>query len=452
MDLTLERGAPGANHRMSMTPMSAWGRLTRLPHEVTRPPFLDDAGAVIASPGKPILCRGLGRSYGDVCLNADGRLLVTDRLDRFQWLDLQAGRLRAEAGMSIDRLLRVVVPRGWFLPVTPGTKFVTLGGAVANDVHGKNHETAGTFGAHVERLGLLRSTGETLTLSREENAELFAATVGGLGLTGFIQWVELKLEPIRSARLDTDTLPIKDVDDFFRIAEASREWPFTVAWIDCLAKGSELGRGLFMRGRWAETGGLAVHRPPRLGFAPELPGFLLNAVTMRAFNALYRNRPYGLGTGTQHYDPFFYPLDAVSGWNRLYGRRGFYQHQAVVPFPAARDSVKRMLETTAAQGQGSFLAVLKLMGGVPSPGVLSFPMAGATLALDFPNKGERTRRLLATLSDEVLANGGRLYPAKDAVMSPEMFRAGYPEWRTVEAWRDPAFGSDFWRRVTGDAP
>ncbi|NVO15683.1 MAG: FAD-binding oxidoreductase [Rhodoplanes sp.] len=434
-----------------MTPMSSWGRLTRLPHEVTRPPFLDDASSVIASPGKPILCRGLGRSYGDVCLNADGRLLVTDRLDRFQWLDLQAGRLRAEAGMSIDRLLRVIVPRGWFLPVTPGTKLVTLGGAVANDVHGKNHELAGTFGAHVERLGLLRSTGETLTLSRDQNAELFAATVGGLGLTGFIQWVELKLVPIRSARLDTDTLPIKDVDDFFRIAEASRDWPFTVAWVDCLAKGSDLGRGLFMRGRWAETGGLAVHRSPRLGFAPELPGFLLNAVTMRAFNALYRNRPHGLGTRTQHYDPFFYPLDALSSWNRLYGRHGFYQHQSVVPFPAARDSVKRMLETTAAQGQGSFLAVLKLMGDTPSPGVLSFPMEGATLALDFPNKGERTRRLLDTLSDEVLANGGRLYPAKDAVMSPAMFRAGYPGWRTVEAWRDPAFGSDFWRRVTGDA-
>lgn len=436
---------------MSMTPTSSWGRLTRFPHEVTRPPFLDDAAAVIGAPGRPILVRGLGRSYGDVCLNADGRLLVTDRLDRFLWLDLQAGRLRAEAGMSLDRLLRVVVPRGWFLPVTPGTKFVTLGGAVANDVHGKNHETAGTFGTHVERLGLLRSTGETLTLSRDQNAELFAATVGGLGLTGFIQWVELKLEPIRSARLDTDTLPIKDVDDFFRIAEASRDWPFTVAWVDCLARGSELGRGLFMRGRWAETGGLAVHRPPRFGFAPELPGFLLNAVTMRAFNALYRNRPHGLGTKTQHYDPFFYPLDALSNWNRLYGRRGFYQHQAVVPFPAARDSVKRMLETTAAQGQGSFLAVLKLMGDTPSPGVLSFPMAGATLALDFPNKGERTRRLLATLGDEVLANGGRLYPAKDAVMSPAMFRAGFPEWRTVEAWRDPAFGSDFWRRVTGDA-
>lgn len=435
----------------AMSDVSAWGRLSRLPHAVSRPPFLDDAAAIVGAPGSPLLVRGLGRSYGDVCLNAGGRLMVTDRLDRLQWIDLQAGRVRAEAGLSIDRLLRVIVPRGWFVPVTPGTKFVTLGGAVANDVHGKNHETAGSFGAHVERLGLRRSTGESLTLSRDENAELFAATVGGLGLTGFIEWVEMTLVPIRAARLATETLAIADVDEFFRIAEASRDWPFTVAWVDCLAKGRDLGRGLFMRGRWAETGGLAIHGPPRLGFAPEPPGLLLNSLTMRAFNALYRRRPYALGAGDQHYDPFFYPLDTLAAWNRLYGKRGFYQHQSVIPFPAARDTVVRLLETTAAQGQGSFLAVLKLLGESRSGGVLSFPMPGATLALDFPNKGERTRRLLLTLAEIVTAAGGRLYPAKDSVMTPDMFRAGYPEWRSVEAWRDPAFGSDFWRRVTGDA-
>ncbi|RAI43024.1 FAD-binding oxidoreductase [Rhodoplanes roseus] len=439
---------------MSTMPMSAWGRLSRAPHEVTRPPFLDDAAALIrtsGAPGTSRLVRGLGRSYGDVCLNAGGPLVVTDRLDRFQSLDLAAGRVRAEAGMSLDRLLRVIVPRGWFVPVTPGTKFVTLGGAVANDVHGKNHETAGSFGAHVDKLGLVRSTGESLTLSRDENAELFAATIGGLGLTGFIAWVEMTLVPIAAARLHTESLAIRDVDDFFRIAEDSRGWPFTVAWVDCLAKGRDLGRGLFMRGRWAETGDLDVHRPPRLGFAPELPGVLLNSLSMRAFNALYRKRPFAVGACTQHYDPFFYPLDALANWNRLYGKRGFYQHQCVVPFPAARDTVVRLLETTAAQGQGSFLAVLKLLGESRSGGVLSFPMPGATLALDFPNKGESTRRLLATLSEIVLAAGGRLYPAKDAVMTPEMFRAGYPDWRRLEAWRDPAFGSDFWRRVTGDA-
>ncbi|MFD2182359.1 FAD-binding oxidoreductase [Rhodoplanes azumiensis] len=436
---------------MPMTPLTAWGRLVRPLHEVVRPPFLDVAASVVTVPGAPLLARGLGRSYGDVCLNANGRLLVTDRLDRLQWLDLQAGRVRAEAGLSLDRLLRTIVPRGWFVPVTPGTKFVTLGGAVANDVHGKNHETAGSFGAHVDKIGLLRSTGESLTLSRDENADLFAATIGGLGLTGFIQWVEMRLAPIAAARLHTESLPIRDVDEFFRIAADSRDWPFTVAWVDCLARGRDLGRGLFMRGRWAETGGLDVHKPPRLGFAPELPGFVLNGVTMRAFNALYRRRPYAVGACTQHYDPFFYPLDALSNWNRLYGKRGFYQHQSVIPLPVARATMVRLLETTAAEGQGSFLAVLKLLGESRSGGVLSFPMPGATLALDFPDKGEATRRLLLRLAAIATAAGGRIYPAKDAVMTPEMFRSGYPDWRKVAASRDPAFGSDFWRRVTGDA-
>lgn len=435
--------------------MSSWGRRTRTPHLVTRPAFLDDATAQVATPATapvaPLLARGLGRSYGDVCLNTDGRLLITDRLDRIQWLDVEAGVVRAEAGISLDRLLRVIVPRGLFLPVTPGTKFVTLGGAVANDVHGKNHETAGTFGSHVLRLGLVRSTGEALTLSRDENAALFAATIGGLGLTGFIAWVELRLVPIRSALLETETLAVRDLDDFFRIAEASAEWPFTVAWVDCFAPARELGRGLFMRSRWAEAGGLSVHRAARGPVLPELPGVVLNSLTLRAFNALYRRRPHALGRRTQHYDPAFYPLDALSGWNRLYGRRGFYQHQSAVPAAVAPDTVRRLLETTAAQRQGSFLAVLKRLGGVSSPGVLSFPIEGATLALDFPDRGERTRRLMLTLAEQATAAGGRLYPAKDAVMSPEMFRAGFPRWREVEAWRDPAFGSDFWRRVTGDA-
>jgi FAD/FMN-containing dehydrogenase len=431
--------------------VSSWGRLRRVSHEVTRPAFLDELRAAASAEGGPRLCFGMGRSYGDVCLNEGGRLIVTDRLDRIMTFDRERGVLRAEAGLTLDRLLRVTVPQGWFAPVVPGTKFVTLGGAVANDVHGKNHEHVGTFGAHVNAIGLARSSGEVLTLSPQENTELFAATIGGLGLTGVILWVELRLTAIRSAMFDTETLAIDDLASFFRLAEDSRDWPYTVAWIDCLAKGGATGRGLFTRGRHAEGGGLDVHKAPRLAAPLDAPGFLLNAHTIGLFNAAYRRRPFVLGARRVHYDPFLFPLDAVADWNRLYGRRGFFQHQSAVPMAGAFETVRELLELTAESGEGSFLLVLKLFGDEPSPGVLSFPLPGATLALDFPNKGESTRRLLDGMAEVVLAAGGRLYPAKDATMSGAAFRAGYPDWRKVEAQRDPKIMSDFWRRVTAEA-
>lgn len=434
-----------------MQAVSSWGRLRQAPHEVSRPAFLDQARAAANAGGAPALCYGLGRSYGDVCLNADGRLIGTDLLDRIVRFDRQQGIMRAEAGLSFDRLLRVIVPHGWFVPVTPGTKFVTLGGAVSNDVHGKNHEGAGTFGRYVRAIGLARSSGEILTLSPAENADLFAATIGGLGLTGVMLWVELELVPVKSAMVETETLALQNLDDFFRVAQESRDWPYTVAWADCLATGVATGRGLFIRGRHAEEGGFDVHRAPRLGMPFDAPGFLLNAHTIALFNAGYRRRPWALGNKRVHYDSFFYPLDAVAHWNRLYGRRGFFQHQSVMPMAGAADTMRKLLALTAEFGEGSFLMVLKLFGDKPSPGLLSFPMPGATLALDFANKGESTRRLLDRMADVVLASGGRLYPAKDATMSGAAFRAGYPAWRKLEAHRDPAFLSDFWRRVTAEA-
>jgi len=434
-----------------MQDISSWGRLRRVPHEVGRPAFLDEARAAVRPGAAPLLCYGMGRSYGDVCLNENGRLIVTDMLDRIIAFDRETGIVRAEAGLTLDRLLHVVVPRGWFAPVVPGTKFVTLGGAVANDIHGKNHEQVGTFGAHVRSLGVARSWGEILTLSREENAELFSATVGGLGLTGVILWVELQLSAIRSAMVETETIAIGDLTGFFRLAEESRDWPYSVAWIDCLAQGGATGRGFFIRGRSAETGGLAVHAAPRIGVPLDASGGLLNAHTIGLFNTVYRHRPWVLGAKRMHYDPFFFPLDGVAHWNRLYGKRGFFQHQSAVPMARAFETLHKLLELTAEFGEGSFLVVLKLFGDKPSPGVLSFPLPGATLALDFPNKGEGTRRLLDRMAELVLSAGGRLYPAKDATMSGEAFRAGYPAWRTLEAQRDPAIMSDFWRRVTAEA-
>jgi L-gulonolactone oxidase len=420
-------------------------------HAVVRASFADEMTAAIrAGDQRPLLCRGLGRSYGDVALNGGGYLLDTTRADHFLSVDWGTGVVRAEAGLSLDALLRVCVPRGWFLPVTPGTKFVTLGGAVANDVHGKNHESAGTLGCHVRRIGVARSDGDILELSPDRDEPLFAATIGGLGLTGVILWVELQLIPIRSAMMEVETLGMSDLDDFFRLSVESGGWPYNVAWVDSLARGGALGRGLFMRGRHHESGPLAPHGTRRFT-VPQVARHFLRPGTIALFNFFYRTRPWALGRRTMHYDRFFHPLDSLAHWNRLYGRRGFFQHQSVVPMKNAPETVRRLLELTAECGEPSFLTVLKVLGDRPSPGLLSFPMAGVTLALDLAHRGETTRRLLDRLADVVVAAGGRLYPAKDATMSGDAFRAGYPAWRRLEHHRDPALMSDFWRRVTADA-
>ena len=434
-----------------MTRVTSWGRAILADQRVHEPAFADELPRLLQGDGASI-AYGLGRSYGDVCLNDGGSLIRMHRLDRVISADWESGVIRAEAGLSLDALLRLAVPKGWFPPVTPGTKFVTLGGAVANDVHGKNHETAGTFGCHVRGLGLLRSTGEVLEIGPDRDPEMFAATVGGLGLTGLMLWVELQLQPIRSAWFDTVTSRFSGIDDFFDQATRSRDWPYTAAWVDCLASGSSLGRGLFSCARHAEDGDLSVHRERSIARVPiDAPGKLLSSPVMRAFNLVYAGRPGVEGERRVHYDPFLYPLDSIEGWNRLYGRPGFFQHQSVVPLNSAHDALKRLLELTSAHRQGSFLVVLKLFGDRPSPGLLSFPREGATFALDLPNRGKATETLLARMAEVVMEAGGRLYPAKDATMSGEVFRAGYPRWRELEARRDPAFMSDFWRRVTREA-
>ena len=431
--------------------ITSWGRTRETLADVREPAFADEVGGNLAG-GTSALGYGLGRSYGDVCLNSGGRLIRTIRLDRVLAADWDKGVLRAEAGCSFDGLLRLVVGRGWFLPVTPGTKFVTLGGAVANDVHGKNHETAGTLGCHVRAIGLCRSDGQLLELSATQHPELFAATIGGLGLTGMILWVELQLAPLSSAHFETETVRMRDLDDFFTIAANSSAWPFTVAWVDCLLTGKALGRGLFTRARPANDGRRDVHRErPAVGIPFLAPGWVLGSGTVGIFNRLYARRPGATGRRRLHYDALLFPLDGIANWNRLYGRRGFYQHQSVVPLSAARGALRSLLELTARARQGSFLVVLKLFGRRTSPGLLSFPTEGATLALDLPNRGERTIELLKRMTDVVMEAGGRIYPAKDATMSAAAFRAGFPRWRELEAARDPAVSSDFWRRVTGEA-
>jgi FAD/FMN-containing dehydrogenase len=402
--------------------------------------------------GRTLLPRGLGRSYGDSCLNDGGTLLDATRLRRFIEFDRAAGLLRCEAGVSLADVLEVTLPHGWFLPVTPGTQYVTVGGAVANDVHGKNHHGAGTFGRFITRFELVRSDGQRLVCSASENEDLFGATIGGLGLTGLMTWVELRLKRIESRMIDVESVRFDNLDGFFELAdESDARFEYTVAWVDCLARDHQLGRGIFMRGNHApgEPGAAPAGRRLRVGVPFHAPGFLLNRWTLGAFNSLYYGRQRARTVSRKvHYEPFFYPLDSIRDWNRLYGRRGFMQYQCLVPHEGGRDAVRSMFSRISASGEGSFLAVLKVFGDVPSPGLMSFPRPGTTLALDFPNRGRRTLHLLEELDSLVRRHGGRVYPAKDARMSARSFHAYFPEWPQFSRFVDPAFSSGFWRRVT----
>ena len=432
--------------------LTSWGRVIRAPHRVARPRFGDEIAGLLKtlSPEQPGLAIGLRRSYGDSNLNPDGAIIDMTGLDRIIAFDPATGVMRAEAGLSLSQALQVLVPAGWFLPTTPGTRFVTLGGAVANDVHGKNHHAAGTFGASVTRLMLVRSDGSASELAPGD--PLFHATVGGLGLTGVIAWVEFRGSAIPSAYLDGEDAAFARVEDYFDIAAEKKDrFEHTMAWVDCSTAGSQLGRGILSSANWYPYGDLAPHREhPRRIVPVDAPGFTLNALTVRAFNSVrhelksLRAGPYRL-----HYEPFLYPLDGIAHWNRLYGAKGFYQYQCVLPSATARDGTVNLLRTIAASGQGSPLAVLKDFGANPPVGMLSFPMEGTTLALDFRNLGEPTLKLMADLDRIVLQAGGRLYPAKDGRISPEMFEAGFPKLQDFRAYIDPGLSSGFWRRVAG---
>jgi FAD/FMN-containing dehydrogenase len=392
---------------------------------------------------------GNGRSYGDVCLNNGGGLWLTRALDRFIEWDPVSGILRCEAGVTLEEVLAFVVPRGWFLSVTPGTQFVTVGGAIANDVHGKNHHVAGSFGCTVRALELLRSDGTRLECSRETNKDWFAATVGGLGLTGLITWADVQLKRIASPMIVVRNCRFARLDDYFRIRdEIDAENEFSVAWVDCLASGQSLGRGILMGGNHAAgIGALSEVAPDQrrsFPFDPPMP--LINNVSLRFFNTLYYRRPLP-DRSTQHYGSYFYPLDALLHWNRLYGRKGFVQYQCVVPPDNASDSMKEILERIARSGEGSFLAVLKTFGNRHSPGMMSFPRPGVTIAVDFPWRSEKTLTLLEALDEVTESAGGRVYPAKDARMSGERFRRYYPAWQAFSNFIDPRCSSSFWRRV-----
>ena len=430
-----------------MARTESWGRYPRVSQHAL-PLAYRDAGLPAAA--GTLLPYGNGRSYGDSCLNDGGNVLCTRGLDRFMAFDAVSGVLRCEAGVLLSEVLALCLPQGWFLPVSPGTKYATVGGAIANDVHGKNHHVAGSFGSHVRAFELLRSDGERRLCTARENPEWFAASIGGLGLTGLITWAEIQMKRVPGPWLATETHKFGGLDEFFALSSGPEgRHEYTMAWVDCASSGAALGRGLFTNAEHAPTPpGAAEPAAGRLAMPFTPPLSLVNGLSLRAFNWLYYHRQQAkLRRALLHYDPVFYPLDGIRQWNRMYGPRGFLQHQCVIPPAEARGGIEALLREIAASGQGSFLAVLKQFGDKPSPGMLSFPRSGATLALDFPNAGEKTFRLLERLDAVVAAAGGAVYPAKDARMSGAHFRQFFPAWERFQAYIDPRFSSSFWRRV-----
>lgn len=431
-----------------MRPVSSWGRLSAHPHEVIE--LLDrDRLADGLAGHRPGIAYGMGRSYGDACLNPGGTLWSTSRLDRLIAFDDQAGRLACESGVLLRDIQRLAIPRGWSLPVLPGTQMVTVGGAIANDVHGKNHHAFGTFGEHVTRLRLVRTDGETIDAGPGLRPDWFAATVGGVGLTGVIAQAELQLRRVSGPWLEADTIAFEGLDEFFALSDGSeREWEHAVSWIDC--RSADALRGLFMRARQAsETEGAAAWRgrTRRMPLTP--PVSLVNGLTLRPFNAFYfhlAKRRSGLRV--VHYEPFLYPLDGILEWNRLYGPRGFFQYQSVVPQAARVEATREMLDAVARSGEGSFLAVLKTFGDRTPAGLMSFPGAGVTLALDFPNR-RAVPALFERLDAIVREAGGRLYLAKDARMPRSLFEATYPNLAEFARFRDPGTSSAMSQRLMG---
>ena len=431
----------------------SWGRYPTVTPAEVRSVYWRNELPDLAHFERPLLPFAYGRSYGDSCLNEDGVSLDMSHLRRFISFDEAEGLLCCEAGVSLAEVLELVVPRGWFIPVSPGTRFVSVGGAIANDVHGKNHHRAGTFGCHITRFELLRSNGERLICSPHENTNLFEATIGGLGLTGVILWAEIRLKPIVNSFIDMERIQFSSLDEFMQIsAETDQQYEYTMSWVDILIGGRDLCRGIFMCGNNDQSSSRAskkIGKKLLLTVPFDFPSFILNTFTVKSFNELYYHSQFSKKVRkVVPYEPFFYPLDSIHEWNRMYGKRGFLQYQFVVPFQDGFGAMREIMDRIRCSGEGSFLTVLKTFGTIKSPGMLSFPRPGLTLALDFAFGGQKTLQLLDELDEIVRQSGGAVYPAKDARMSAENFQAFFPRWQEFAHYVDPHFSSSFWRRVS----
>jgi len=449
--------APVAQRR----PLAGWGRTAATVADVVAPASdADVVAAVLARPPRGVVARGLGRSYGDAAQNAGGTVLDLRGLDRVLSVDVAGARVTVEAGASLDALMHLLLPLGLFVPVTPGTRSVTVGGAIAADVHGKDHHVAGSFGNHVESLDLLLADGSVRTVAPDHEPDLFWATVGGMGLTGVVLRATLRMRPVETSSVVVDTERARDLDDLMgRLSATDHAYTYSVAWVDCLARGRSLGRAVLTRG-WparrdqlpagARREPLAFRHRPRVHVPDVFPSGLVNRVTVAALNeAWFRKAPRERRGELQGIAPFFHPLDGLGTWHRAYGPRGFTQYQFVVPFGQER-TVQRCIEGLHEGGAVPSLAVLKRFGP-GNPGPLSFPTPGWTLAVDVPVTAG-TGPVLARLDELVADAGGRLYLAKDARVSAAVVRRTYPEldrWLEVRRRVDPdrTFTSDLSRRL-----
>ncbi|MBX7222345.1 MAG: FAD-binding oxidoreductase [Blastocatellia bacterium] len=442
--------------------ISGWGRFPQAEAQLYRPERTSEIKTILREHTQAaLIARGNGRSYGDASLNSGNGVVLTERVNRFLAFDETTGLVTCEAGVLLKDILDVFLPRGWFLPVTPGTKFPTIGGSVACDVHGKNHHGAGSISRHVEFLDLLLASGEIVRCSQTENSDLFWATAGGMGLTGIILTVALRLQRIETAYISVDFVRTRNLDETIELCEARDDsYRYSVCWIDCLASGNALGRGVLMWGEHARLDQL----PSRLAKNPlqsrkkrdvtvpfTFPNWAINPLTVKLFNfGYYHQHPKERNGAIVDYDTYFYPLDSVLEWNKIYGSRGFVQYQCAFPLEVSRKALTQTLEVLSRHGLASFLAVLKRFG--PQEGLLSFPLPGYTLALDIPFNNPNLLETLNRLDALVVAEGGRIYLGKDARMSAGHFAQMYPnleKWRAIKRKVDPenVFSSDLSRRI-----
>jgi decaprenylphospho-beta-D-ribofuranose 2-oxidase len=439
--------------------VAGWGRTPATASIVTRPTSRDElVKAGLDAGPRGVIARGLGRAYGDAAMNAGGLVVEATGVSGVLDLDPATGLVRALGGTSLDDLMRISIPQGWFPPVTPGTRFVTLGGAIASDVHGKDHHAAGTFGSHVRSLVLGLPDGSTRTLTPETTPDELWATCGGMGLTGTIVEATVAFRPIETSLISVDIDRAPDLDTLLvLLREGEPRYRYSVAWIDLLARGRHLGRSVLYQGDFASRDAVApgndplAFEPPSLIPAPPAPSGLLNRWTIRAFNELwFRKEPKRRRDDLQTITKFFYPLDMLDRWNRLYGPKGFLQWQCLVPF-GREDVLRSVIESLAGDHVASFLAVLKRFGPA-NPGPLSFPTPGWTLALDIPAGHDALTPMLARLDRSVADAGGRIYLAKDSCLHPDLVPVMYPrldQWRAVRARLDPdrRLVSDLARRL-----
>lgn len=429
---TIKPKGQNSDKSLNLKRVSNWGNYPRVEANFYEFEDVETLRSLLAQVDN-VIPRGNGRCYGDQALAP--QIISTLKYNKFLSFDAQQGMLHCQSGVKLSEVLDVVVPRGWFLPVTPGTKLITVGGAIASDVHGKSQHKAGNFSDHLLEIELMLGDGSLVTCSKHENPDLFWTTCGGNGLTGVILSAKLRLIPVETAYIAQDSIKAENLDQMMDLFEESESWTYSVAWIDCLAGGQSLGRGFIMRGEHAKVAALqtdAQRRNP-LRPAPKLklnvpiyfPGFSLNKLSVKLFNEiLYRRHPAGMVKTIEDYDTFFYPLDSILNWNRIYGKRGFTQYQFILPKTESRVGLVRILDKIRERGIVPFLAVLKLYDRQNS--YLPFAMKGYSMALDFPIT-DRLFGFLDELDQIVLEHGGRLYLTKDVRMNRDMFQRSYPE-------------------------